>query len=259
MPLFDGEPAIFIGDGQSSVGRVLNDQDAFNTITSFRTNFAFKRDEIITDTIRIPLRVSGRLSAEDRPVSISVVAQGTDAVEGRDFQILPTVIPANKSAGQALVVLHRNASLGEDPKRLLLQVMTNEHFPRYMYADSINVYNQVEIFMLDVFRKPDNWDGIYVNGEYREGSGLGFTFGDYSETKFRLIIEYTGVAEIISFIESPRYNRIDPKPPGYLSSEQWTMLNYRLQLHLVRYRQENGRPLLDENGQEITFPILPQF
>ncbi|GEM_PF-1756481 len=256
VPLFDGEDAIYIATGQTQFsGRVLVNQDSINAVTSYSVNFGFMQDEVMTDTIRIPLRVLGRVSNQDRPVDIAIIREATDAVEGRDFQIFPAMIPANSIQGQLVVVLNRTESLGEDARTLRLQVMTNEHFPRYMYIDSVNVYNQAEISLLNVFRRPDNWEGVWYFGQYYQGFGLGLHFGDYSDTKYRLILELAGTNTIIPFYLRG-FPETQPGAPGYFTDNEWRLLIYRIQLYLIRYMQENGRPMLDENGEEITIPGL---
>ncbi|GHE48084.1 hypothetical protein GCM10017764_33930 [Sphingobacterium griseoflavum] len=236
--------------------RILPEQVKQETQQDIRYNFAFGQDSTRTHNIHIPVKTVGFLSNEIRPVAVRIVDEdaATTAIEGTDFRLLPTVIGANQFEGNIQVVLLRNPRIAQEEKQVTVELMTNAFFPRYLYLDSVNVYKRAKITFVDIFRKPDEWDGIFSGSTFFAGYGLGRQFGPYSEAKFRLVIDVFGTAIIIPFTRARTLINNPVKPPGYFSEDQWRNLIIVLQQRLIDFEAANGEPMRDENGDVIRIP-----
>lgn len=208
-------------------------------------DFAYQPLDRQQVTLAYPLLISGKRSNKDRTVNLNVVTDSSTAVEGVDYDILPLVVKANTLADSLRIVVKKNSGMKNQIKRLMLEIVPNTDFPETVYRNPQTPSTHILITVADKGGKPANWDGIYLAGTYYKGYGLGQVFGDFSETKFRLVIEVFGTPNILGYYES------SPLP-----KEIWRANIFKLQQILVDYKDKNGHPMLDENGTEIIIPPI---
>ncbi|WP_161964193.1 DUF4843 domain-containing protein [Chitinophaga flava] len=192
--------------------------------------FAIKPDMLLIDTVRLPVRIMGAAATTDRIVGVQPVADSTSAVAGQDYLLLPTVVKAGAFTGNVQVVLKRNATMKTKLLRLSLQIVPSADFQPGV--DKLAFKNgwsgaktRFRIRFSDMLTKPDIWDAVMAS-----------FFGKYSATKYKFIIDVTGVSEFSRSI-----------PYGAFS-----VYKTLCQEKLAAYELTNG-PLVDENGERVSF------
>ncbi|MGN6421344.1 MAG: DUF4843 domain-containing protein [Pseudobacter sp.] len=204
-------------------------------IDSISYTFVEKSSTVVTDTLWLPVRVSGDVADKDRPVNLVADNAGTTAEKDKHYKLLNNVIPKGSFTARLGVVLLRDASLQNNSVALNLRLQPSEDFPVLMkdtLMDDGRYYgrNKVKIIFTDRLLKPDNWESYLIT-----------FFGAYSNVKFRFI---TGVLGVSSF------STTGPKPVNYprMQFYQNTVRNA-----LLEYTTANG-PLIDENNNVVVIP-----
>jgi hypothetical protein len=202
---------------------------ALNT-DSIVYSFAIRPDTVMTDTIKIPVRIIGEAAAQDREVILKAVADSTTAKAGTDYILFPYQIPAGAYTANLPVVIKRSAIMKKQALRLLLEVVASKDFlpgvPGSKGSERVAGGTIRYLIKLnDYLTKPDNWDTWLV-----------YFFGKYSAVKYKFIIESTGMAVI----------------PSDLPYGIYSVYSTLCKQKLAEYEADNG-PLIDENGDPVSF------
>ncbi len=201
-------------------------------------NFAPAISAVTTDTLFIRVAVTGPAASADRQFKFSRNTAAGDAREGDDFEILNSsfVIAAGKYDSVVEVVVHRTSPMAQKEVSFGFMLEANENFQLGPQGDtatfsSNNVSNTMRICQLqvtarDIVTKPANWETFIKN-----------YFGDYSEVKYRFVIDVLKQSEFASTTSARTMNR------------------YKTQLNtaLTEYNATHSEPLKDENGNPVTF------
>ncbi|MDA3616530.1 DUF4843 domain-containing protein [Polluticaenibacter yanchengensis] len=192
-------------------------------------SFSTKSDNLVKDTIYIPLRIIGTASDKDRTFNIEV-ADSSTAKKGYHFDFGPLVIPANAYSLNLPVYIYRKAGLKDSVVTAHLAIAESADFKlgysdKYVASDSLNKLHY-RININDQLLKPTRWDSYWVN-----------YFGEYSRTKLLFLIQHVGLTDFVS----------SPYPQN---------LNFYIQTakyELYKYELANGI-LYDENNKRVVFP-----
>lgn len=183
--------------------------------------FILKPDDVFTDTVQIPLRISGFSAQNDRVVNIEVGAESTAEV-GRHFKIDPVIIKAGAYSGTVPLVLLRSEDLKEKQLRIYLKIANSAGFEPG-YADRLNYLVKIT----DQLSRPEDWET--------------FIFGQYSQKKHQFMVASIGHIRVAMSL-------------GAQFSELFAILQ-TVRVELIKYEAING-PMYDENGNRVTFPSL---
>jgi len=204
-------------------------------IDSLNYSFADKNSSVTIDTVWLPVRLAGYTADHDRPIKLSAVSAGTTAIAGTHYKLMNYVMPKDSFQTSLGVVLIRDPSLQDTSVVLNLQLQPSDDFPVLM-KDTLmgdGAYysrNSIRIIITDRLIKPSNWDTYLVT-----------FFGSYSEVKFRFM---TGVLGVSSFPNTG---------PNALKYPQLQYYQTVVRNALIDYNAAHG-PLIDENGNPVTFP-----
>lgn len=154
-----------------------------------------------THTARLRVKVTGTIKNYDRPFTVTILADSTNAVSGSDYESFPTeyVIKAGETSAYIDVTMKRTERMSTENVSLTLQLQTNEHFilPFNDYGDSAGHWSpdtaygnntdasMHKIVANDFVTQPAGWIGT--------DAGLGL-FGKFSPTKYRLMMEVTNTS-----------------------------------------------------------------
>lgn len=204
------------------------------TNDSVTSSFAIKAATLQVDTVFVSVRIMGNAVHKDRVVKLEAWADSTTAVEGVDYEFLPYVVPADSFTARLPVLIKRTAEQKTKELRLMLRVVASADFlPGAVGNTSGSIPGATLKYLIkinDFLTKPSNWDSILV-----------YYFGTYSQVKYKLIIDATG--------------RFEFPISGDNAVSTAGFIFYALQAQQLQaeYQASNG-PLLDENGNAITFP-----
>lgn len=185
-------------------------------------SFAF-HPGVDIDTVPVLIKLMGRLSDQDRIVSVTVDEAGTTAIPA-DYDLpSPVLLRAGKHVDTIALVLHKSDRLLTQKFRIRLVINENEHFLPGPVAN-----RQIDITFSDMIAKPSWWNSVVETN----------FLGAYSDTKYRLFIEATGIADMTD-----------------LSETEQRAYAIIFRDFLARGR-ENGEVYEDENGQINVSPNL---
>ncbi|WP_167016580.1 DUF4843 domain-containing protein [Chitinophaga sp. Cy-1792] len=193
-------------------------------------SFAVRPDSVTRDTMWLPMRIMGIASNTERTAKIDVVADSSTAIAPDDYELLPVKVAANSYTTLLGIVVHRSSNVQKKEVRIRLAIGTNTDFSpgvanAYPGGQTAGGTASYLVKINNTVTKPGNWDDWLV-----------YFFGDYSEVKYRFVIQVTGQADFP-----------DTLPIGIFSVYQ-----SMCQEALDQYMQDNG-PLIDENGKEVSF------
>lgn len=203
--------------------RIEGPEDWAMGADSLEFSFSAYPSEITDMAMTMTLYVMGNAADTDRKAVINVVAERTTAEAAHYTLPNEVIVPAGKLSADFDIVLHRTTDLQTKNARLYITIAPSADF-----LPGVVEQNHFLIKWNDQLSKPKNWD-----------SELKEFFGDYSLTKYRFIIEVTGISKFST------------------ADMTWSLLNnYRIRLNnaLNEYNALNpGRPLTDEYGKLVTF------
>ncbi|WP_207515815.1 DUF4843 domain-containing protein [Longitalea luteola] len=175
------------------------------------------------DTIPLLIKLIGRLSNDDRPVEVAVDASNTTALSG-DYELPgPNALRARHAWDTIALVLHNSDRLKTGKFKLRLLLHETELF---RLGPSGN--RHIDITFSDMIARPAWW-----NQDMEQ-----LFLGAYSDTKYRLFIEATGIADLTGVTGTER--------------RAYAII---FRDFLARGR-ENGEVYVDENGQINVSPNL---
>ena len=198
-------------------------------------SFAIKANSLMVDTVKVSVRIMGTAKNYDREVKLEAVDTATTAVAGVHYKFLPYVIKAGAYNADLPIVINRTPDMKTQGFTLTVKVAESKDFkpgvPNSAVAGNFaGASLRYFIRMNDFLTKPSNWD-----------SQLNTYFGAYSQTKFKFIIDVTGITEFA----------IGAAP--LMSFGEITYYRAFVKSKLAEYVAING-PLMDENGGVVTFP-----
>ena len=199
------------------------------------TNYSFANqiEQKLRDTLYIGMRVMGATVKFDREIEVKALP-ATTATEGVHFILPKIMLPADSLTVKYPIILINTADLKTNTYHLEIAVAENKDFIQGAIGQANVTTRNIALYKINFNNqliKPDYW--IYI-ANY---------FGDYSNVKYRFMIDVCGFSDF--------------KPDsigGPLSYSDFLNYNVRLKNALREYTILNG-PTLDENGQEISFPL----
>lgn len=149
-----------------------------------------------TCSVQLRVATSGTIKDYDRPFSIAIGKDSTDAVAGRDYVDFDKdyVIKAGERYAYIDITFNRTPEMTDDTLTLQLKLLPNEYFtcpftnyednPKYDHPETQYGYNNDatyhKIVANDVMVQPEGWWG--------SNEGLG-AFGKFSRKKWLLMME----------------------------------------------------------------------
>lgn len=199
------------------------------------TNFSFANQtkEEERDTIFIGMRVMGTAVSYPREIEAKALP-ATTAKEGVDFILPKIVLPADSLTVAYPIILINTEALKTNTYHLEVAVKENQDFIQGVVGQADVTTRNIPVYKINFNNQliePDYWEYI---ANY---------FGDYSNVKYRFMIDVLGFSDF-------RPDYID----GFLTYSDFLNYNVKLKNALKDYNDANG-PLLDETGQEISFPL----
>ena len=200
-----------------------------DTMYSETSSLPFIVTRSTDSTFNLKVKILGAISDRDRQVSIEVVPEETDALDG-DYDRLSDnyVFPAGTVFGNIPITFHRTPSLEEKERKLTVRLVENSDFalPIRLWRNSSDEY-------VDVVKHTIVFSDKYVQ---LPGYETGY-FGPFSEKKMKLMLEVLGL-DISDFNEKMPYTRARA-----------------LGQQFDRYLKEQkaaGTPVLEDDGTEMT-------
>lgn len=189
---------------------------------SLNFSFASSPSTVVEKNMEMTMYVMGNASESNRTAILKVNQEKTTA-EASQYELPEQiVIPAGKLETTFNIVLKRASALTEKTVCLFVEVAQSADF-----NVGVAEQNHFQLKWNDILSKPQNWD-----------TELTDFFGTYSLTKYRFIIDVTGVAE-------------------FGGDMTWSeMMNYKIIVKsaLTEYNEAHpDNPLTDEYGQLVTF------
>jgi hypothetical protein len=185
-------------------------------------SFAF-HPGVDKDTVPVLVKLIGRLSDQDREVAVTVDEAATTALP-TDFELpSPVLLRAGRHVDTIALVLYKSDRLLTEKFKIRLVINANEHFQPGPVGN-----RQIDITFSDMLAKPAWWNSVVETN----------FLGPYSDTKYRLFIEATGIADMTD-----------------LSETEQRAYAIIFRDFLARGR-ENGKVYEDENGQINVSPNL---
>ncbi len=142
-----------------------------------------------TDTIPLVIKLIGHIAERDRKITLVVNSDSTTALSA-DFALPANIVlPAGKHIDTIALVLVKSPKLLENKFRIYLELKESEDFKT---GPVTNVF--ADIVFSDMLSRPAWWDALIVSN----------FLGTYSDAKYRLFIEATGVADLTDMSESEK-------------------------------------------------------
>ena len=196
-------------------------------------SFALQATQKQKDTLFIPMRITGKLSDKPRTALLKT-AQGTTATVGVDFELKEFTVPPGASTFKYPLILINSAGMASNVYRIVLEPAETKDFTLGTFGQTpaINIFTEENFRYLKVdvtsqYIEPAYWS-IYLLAD----------FGEFSAVKYKFMVKTLGITDF-------SYDKIGSDG----------LLNFPVTLRnaLAAYEVANG-PLLDENGQQISFP-----
>jgi hypothetical protein len=210
-------------------------KDFYNTNKDSVTySFAIKLNSVMTDTVKVPLRIMGNARDKDRTVAIQTVADSTTATS-QQYTILPTIVKAGSFTTDIQVLVNRTPEMKTKEVRILLGIAASDDFlpgiPNTTAAPSRAGGATLYLVKInDFLTKPSAWETV-----------LSTYFGAYSQVKYKFIIDVTGRTEF-------------PISGQDMVSPSQFLFYKKLCREALETYNTNNSPLLDEAGMVVTFP-----
>jgi hypothetical protein len=166
--------------GETAYLYLANKADDTDTIKPIEYSFAF-HPGASKDTIPLLVKLMGKLSDQDRPIAITVDASKTTARNGDYALPGPNVLRARRAWDTIALVVNNSDRLKTGKVKLRLILNETEHFG---LGPVKNRY--IDVTFSDMIAKPDWWNQTIENN----------FLGPYSDTKYRLFIQATGIADL---------------------------------------------------------------
>ncbi|AMQ01652.1 hypothetical protein AY601_4831 [Pedobacter cryoconitis] len=218
--------------GKDGVSFFAYTYQQLNTTAVRSYSFALQSTEKTRDTMYIPLRITGKLSDGPRTVLLKT-AEGTTATSGVDFELKEAIIPPGVYLFNYPLVLINSAGMASNVYRIVLEPAETKDFTLGTFGqtpgnDEITEENfrYLKVDVTSQYIEPAYWGNLLTD------------FGEFSAVKYKFMVKVLGITDFS--LEK-------------IGSDG--LLNYPVTLRnaLAAYEAANG-PLLDEKGQQISFP-----
>jgi len=183
-------------------------------------SFAF-HPGIDLDTVPLIVKLIGYPTDYDREIGL-VINESKTTADAADYW-LPSefVLRAGSHIDSIPLVLYKSEKLKESKFTLYLEIKDSEELRSGPVPNCF-----AQIVFSDMLAKPDWWDEVVVTN----------FLGKYSDEKYRLFIEDTGIADLTGMSES-------------------AMRAYALIFRdFLKKGREEGKEFVDESGDPITVP-----
>jgi hypothetical protein len=204
--------------------------------TGFRSySFALQATQKQTDTLFIPLRITGKLSDKPRTVLLKAI-QGTTAKQGVDFELKEVTVPPGVFMFNYPLVVINSVGMASNVYKIVLEPAETKDFTLGTFgqtpANSVNLgteenFRYLKVEVTGQYIEPAYW-AVYLAGD----------FGPFSAVKYKFMVNTLGITDF-------SYEKI--------GSDGLRNFPVTLRNALAAYEAANG-PLLDEKGQRISFP-----
>lgn len=213
---------LFVACNESNIPTFSDSSDIYYVnIDGDESEISFDLVPVADTSYTITARLMGLASDQDMVVNI-VATDSTTAIEGEHYTLSECVIPANKVVGECTLTLFAPDTLAEGDSLVIeLEVLKSGE-----WLPGIDTKLRYKI----VAGLPNNWPTFWAL----------FCYGNYSKVKYRFLLELYGSAKAID---------------DAANSFQWDGHRLFVYKALLKYEEENGEPLKDENGNEVTVPI----
>lgn len=173
--------------GQVSYIYLANDSVSIEEVKPIEYSFAF-HPGADKDTVPLLIKLVGKLSDQDRPITLSVEASETTAIAS-DYSLPgPAVLRGGRAIDTIALVLHKSARLQSGKYKIRLVLTETEHFKLGPPANRF-----VDVIFSDMIARPSWWE--------TQGPVETNFLGKYSDTKYRLFIEATGITDMTGLSE----------------------------------------------------------
>ena len=196
------------------------------TADSLTYSFAVQPAGLMTDIVEIPIVVTGEAAGYDRKVNIEVAPDLSTATEGDEYTLQPAIIPAGAFKGVLKVEVRRTPAISEKERHVTFRILPSEG----LGIDVNPKWIDYKLKINDILTRPPRW--VYECQPY---------FGVYSKIKYRFIIDTLG---IWNFPDSGE---------NAISRGQMYFYQDKMKSALMQWEKDNGGPMLDENGNKISF------
>ncbi|MGY0426528.1 MAG: DUF4843 domain-containing protein [Polaribacter sp.] len=205
-----------------------------NKIDSISVTFAYGAPNKLDTLIKIPIKIQGFISSQDRLIKVKVIDTSSTAKLGVHYTIPDKIIiPADSIVGNIPITFMRTPDMKKQIFSLKLQLLENKNFKTTLWgtkdkntATSKTLsYTEFTITISDILIKPDGW------------RGLEDFMGHYSAKKLHLFAEVNKISV-----------------PNYSKSPDIALLFGKLQIfkgYLIDQKRA-GTPVLEEDGTEMT-------
>lgn len=208
--------------GDGSFIYMVNTGADTSAVKPVEYSFAFHPGEE-KDTIPVLIKLIGKLKDQSRAVSLVVDAVATTAL-ATDYQLPASMqLRANHAIDTIGLVLFKSDRLKTGKFKIRLALQANEHF---QLGPPANQY--IDITFSDMIARPGWWTSVVETN----------FLAKYSDTKYRLFIEATGIADMTGLSES---------------EQRAYAIIFR---DFLARGRENGEVYEDENGQVNVSPNL---
>lgn len=188
-------------------------------------------------------RITGPAAETDRTFTLQAVS-GTLTELGQAVRTETYTIPAGEISGEYQIYFDSSkipaSTFADKDGEVVFKMVANDNF-----AEGAAELSELRFILRNYLSKPEEWDsaasGFYPYRNY---------FGDYSEVKYRFMIEVTGLQDFrIDWRQSTPYDEAtNVMSPNYAS-----YLQQLLRIELDKYNAAHDTPLADSLGNPITF------
>ena len=218
-----------------------------------KVNLGYDNPVKSDSTVLVDVSMIGHVAGQDRLISAELIEDTSTAVVGLDIEILPSFIPAGKVEGKLAVKIINSEKLTDTTLLARIRLVPNEYFHTdytmaYTSTGSIskektgleyNIYFDAKVEM------PSLW------ADQSAGRILTTYFGPYSNKKLQVICDVCGFT-VEYFTHDPNTEKAWDVVEARFSREiAWGIIS-QVNRYLTQYRNENGEPLRDENGEVIS-------
>ncbi|MBO9633067.1 MAG: DUF4843 domain-containing protein [Chitinophagaceae bacterium] len=208
--------------GDRSFIYLVNAGTDTSAVKPIEYSFAFHPGEE-KDTIPVLVKLIGKLTDQDRAISLVVDASATTALAS-DYQLPATIrLRGHKAVDTIDLILHKSDRLKTGKLKIRLALQANDIF---QLGPPANRY--IDITFSDMIARPGWWTSVVETN----------FLAKYSDAKYRLFIEATGIADMTDLSES---------------EQRAYAIIFR---DFLARGRENGEVYEDENGQINVSPNL---
>ncbi len=174
---------------------------------------------------RVPFAIEllGKPENRDRQYKISVFDELTNAPQANYSLPETFTLKANQTVDTAWITVRKTPEIAVKPVKLTLRIEDTPDFKIGQTDYSVNI-----VYISNVIARPDWWDDT-VEGRF---------LGDYSDKKYELFIQVTGVSDF------------DQNDQNLLRTYTIMLKNYLLK------EKDAGRTVYEDNGSEMTVALI---